>query len=249
MTKCKRKVADSYLRNDGIILDEDYIHDDVPFATEMSHEKWKNNLITMANEQAWKVLELGSRAITNKDGLKKYFTTSEYIGFDYYEGPSVDIVGDAHHLSDYFDVETFDLVFSSAVFEHLALPWVVAEEIAKVLKIGGYLFIETHYCYNSHARPWHFFQFSEKALQVLFSRELGFQCIEAGVSTPIVSRFSNLVAPHLRSLPITGMYCHSELFAQKIARAKDFNWRNVDFLSIVSSNEYPDPELSRELHH
>lgn len=48
------------------------------------------------------------------------------------------------------------LIFSSAVFEHFAMPWQVSIEMIKLLKEGGYLFIETHYSYSGHERPWHF---------------------------------------------------------------------------------------------
>ena len=54
------------------------------------------------------------------------------------------------------------------------MPWIVAAEIAKVTKVGGIVFVETHFSFSSHDRPWHFFQFSDMALRVLFSSALGF---------------------------------------------------------------------------
>jgi hypothetical protein len=70
------------------------------------------------------------------------------------------------------------------------MPWIVATEIAKLLKVGGVVFVETHFSFSSHERPWHFFQFSDMALKTLFSSALGFECIEAGMSNPLVGRFS-----------------------------------------------------------
>lgn len=224
--------------------DKDYLHEDVPLTKNMNHDKWKQQLISQANKNRWRVLEIGSRGITSKHGLKPYFTRATHVGFDFYKGESVDVVGDAHFLSSYFEIEEFDLVISASVFEHLAMPWIVAEEIAEVLKVNGYLFIETHYCYNSHSRPWHFFQFSEQALKILFSENLGFECIECGVDTPIVSRFSTLNPAHLRDIPITGMYCHSEFFGRKVARVKNFNWRQVDFKKIIDKPEINDPFIA-----
>ena len=52
----------------------------------------------------------------------------------------MDVVGDAHKLSSYFHDE-FDLIFSSAVFEHLAMPWRASIEIIKLLKKGGYIIL------------------------------------------------------------------------------------------------------------
>ena len=45
--------------------------------------------------------------------------------------------GDAHKLSSYFTGEKFDLIYSSAVLEHFAMPWIVATEIARILKVGA----------------------------------------------------------------------------------------------------------------
>ena len=65
------------------------------------------------------------------------------------------------------------------------MPWLVAAEIAKLLKIGGIVFVETHFSFSSHERPWHFFQFSDMALRALFSPALGFECIEAWHRIPL----------------------------------------------------------------
>ena len=43
--------------------------------------------------------------------------------------------------------EKFDIIYSSACFEHFAMPWVVAIEIAKLLKVGGIVFVETHFSF------------------------------------------------------------------------------------------------------
>ena len=103
-------------------------------------------------------------------------------------------------LSSYFNgVEKFDIIYSSACFEHFAMPWVVSTEIAKLLKVGGIVFIETHFSFSSHERPWHFFQFSDMALKVLFSEALGFECIEAGMSNPMIGRFSSLADDYLKN--------------------------------------------------
>jgi predicted SAM-dependent methyltransferase len=94
------------------------------------------------------VLELGSRNVTGSN-LRNRFSNTDYVGFDFYAGENVDIVGDAHKLSSYFaNKEKFDLIFSSAVFEHLYMPWVAAVEIQKLLKVGGYVFIETHFSFS-----------------------------------------------------------------------------------------------------
>jgi SAM-dependent methyltransferase len=49
---------------------------------------------------------------------------------------------DAHHMT--FDEETFDLVFSREVFEHLRDPRKALQEIRRVLRPGGVAFISLH---------------------------------------------------------------------------------------------------------
>lgn len=103
----------------------------------VGHSKWVDYLAEHFNKPGMRILEIGSRNVTGTN-LRGRFFNAEYVGFDFYAGENVDVVGDAHRLSSYFDQEQrFDLIFSSAVFEHLHMPWVVAEEIRKLLKVGG----------------------------------------------------------------------------------------------------------------
>ena len=164
------------------------------------------------------------------------------VGFDYYAGDNVDVVGDAHDLSSYFaDAEPFDVVFSSACFEHFAMPWRVATEIAKVTKVGGLVLIETHFAFSAHERPWHFFHYTDMALRVLFSEALGFECIEAGFSNPVVARFSSLADPYLRLRPLQGMFCHVESLGRKVRDVPDFDWSKVRTADVVGTTHYPPP--------
>lgn len=220
--------------------DHNYLANDVPLSKIIAHQKWQKYLYDIGNKPGMKILEVGSREVTALSNARKEFSNAEYVGFDFYPGNNVDIVGDAHKLSSYFDKnEKFDLIYSSACFEHFAMPWVVAIEISKLLKIGGLVFVETHFSYSSHERPWHFFQFSDMALKTLFSNALGFECIEAGMSNPIVGRFSSLADDYLKNKPVTGLYCHSEYLGKKIKEIQDFSWEKVDLIDVVGNSTYP----------
>ncbi len=123
--------------------DQQYLSPDVPMSELVSHEKWQSYLYELANKPGMRVLEIGSREVCMPSDARQQFDQAEYVGFDYYAGNNVDVVGDVHQLSSYFDDdEKFDLVYTSACFEHFAMPWIVATEIAKVLKVGGTLFIK-----------------------------------------------------------------------------------------------------------
>jgi SAM-dependent methyltransferase len=223
-------------------FDKEFLAPDVPMSRLVSHQKWAKYLYEIGNKPGMSVLEIGSREVTGAT-FRKEFSKAEYVGFDYYPGDNVDIVGDAHKLSSYFENgKQFDIVFSSAVFEHFAMPWIVATEIAKILKVGGFVFVETHFSFQSHERPWHFFQFSDMALRVLFSEALGFECVEAGMSNPIVGRFSSLADADLKNLPVMGLYCHSEYLGKKIRDVKNFDWEHIELASVVGETKYPEPK-------
>lgn len=223
-------------------FDKGFLASDVPMSRLVSHQKWQKYLYEIGNKPGMKVLEIGSREVTGASNARNEFAKAEYVGFDYYPGNNVDIVGDAHKLSSYFEEgEQFDVVYSSACFEHFAMPWVVAAEIARVLKAGGFVFVETHFSFSSHERPWHFFHFTDMALKVLFSEALGFECVEAGMSNPIVGRFSSLADTYLRNRPVSGLYCHSAYLGKKVRDVKNFDWQQIDLASVVGDTKYPEP--------
>lgn len=208
----------------------------------VSHEDWVNYLSKQFDKPGFRVLEIGSRNVTGAN-LRNRFSNAEYIGFDFYSGENVDVVGDAHKISTYFDnQEKFDLIFSSAVFEHLHMPWVAAIEIQKLLKVGGCVFIETHFSFSSHERPWNFFQFSDMGLRALFNDALGFDLIDSGMSNPINGYFAYNSDHYLRYIPITELYCHSEIFCRKRCEIESFDWSNVEIDRIVEGTRYPLPK-------
>ena len=224
-------------------FDKTYLAKDVPMANIASHANWREYLYSVGNKKGMRILEIGSREVTGKSTDRQKFNQATYVGFDYYSGNNVDVVGDVHKLSTYFDEDNkFDIIYSSACFEHFAMPWVVAQEISKLLKVDGLVFVETHFSYSSHERPWHFFQFSDIALKVLFNKKLGFECIDTGMSNPIVGRFSKYADQYLRYKRVPALYCHVGFLGKKVAEVSSFNWNEVETQDIVDNTYYPSPE-------
>lgn len=213
--------------------------EDVYTDPDICHGNWPMYLKQLCDKPGYEVLEVGARVVTG-DCFRRFFETATYTGFDYYAGENVDVVGDAHKLSSYFD-KKFDLIFSSAVFEHLAMPWRVSLEMIKLLKPGGYVFIETHYAHGSHERPWHFFQFSENALDVLFSSKFGMQCIKKGCSNLVEGKFSDKASEYLRGRLIRGIYCHSEYLGRKVSYLPDdrLSWDDIVLEDVAGGTQYP----------
>lgn len=217
------------------------IYEDVNVVTDedIQHGNWPDYLKKLCDKEGADVLEVGSRLVTG-DYYRCLFEKANYVGFDIYPGENVDVVGDAHELSSYFD-KKFDLIFSSAVFEHLAMPWKVSTEMIKLLKPNGYIFIETHYSYASHERPWHFFQYSENALDVLFPRKFGMECLKKGCCNLLEGRFSYQASDYLRGKIVPGLYCHSEYLGKKVKNISEneLKWDNITMSDVVGSTKYP----------
>lgn len=108
-------------------FDKSFLANDVPMSKIVSHGNWKEYICEVGNKPGMRILEVGSREVTGESDFRSRLVEAEYVGFDYYSGKNVDVVGDAHRLSSYFEgQDKFDLIFSSSCFEHFAMPWVVA---------------------------------------------------------------------------------------------------------------------------
>ncbi|MCK9351757.1 MAG: class I SAM-dependent methyltransferase [Candidatus Pacebacteria bacterium] len=102
------------------------------------------------------VLDVGGGARFTK-WLAKYknlFADCDYRTMDYDHSTGADVVGDIHKipLAD----NSIHAVICSSVLEHVANPAVAVQEIKRILKPGGKLFIYVPSIYPYHARAGHY---------------------------------------------------------------------------------------------
>jgi SAM-dependent methyltransferase len=124
-----------------------------------------------------RVLEIGSR-VRSEVCRRGLFEGKQYTGLDILEGPNVDVLGDAHLLSEKFPADSFDAIYSVSTFEHLAMPWKVALEVNKVLRPGGMAYFVTHQALGMHELPWDFWRFSDTSWNSLFNSYTGFRVLD-----------------------------------------------------------------------
>lgn len=98
------------------------------------------------------------------------------INLDAVQFPYVDIINSYSTLP--FKDEKFDAVISQAVFEHLPNPFLSAQEIYRVLRRGGYAYIDTAFMQPFHGDPDHYFNMTVSGLRKIME---GFEIIEIGV--------------------------------------------------------------------
>ena len=181
------------------------------------------------------VIEIGSRARSGIDRKHLIPDHLDYVGFDIKDGPNVDVVGDAHELSKYFKKKSVVAVFSMSVIEHLIMPWKVAIEINKVLKLGGISYHTTHQAWPLHEKPWDFWRFSDTSWKAIFNKKTGFEVLNAKLGEPgHIHPFNP--HPAVEEVPKYPVYLVSTVLCRKISRSW-LRW-NVS-LSDITDDSYP----------
>ena len=120
-----------------------------------------------------KILDVGSYDVNGT--MKPIFEQGQYIGLDMEEGPNVDVVGRAQEIP--FIEDFFDIVISSSCFEHDDMFWVSFKEMCRVLKPGGYMYIQAPQNGPYHGWPgdnWRFYADSWRALEK-WGKSLGYE--------------------------------------------------------------------------
>lgn len=90
----------------------------------------------------------------------------ELINTDFVAFPHIDIVADFLEPLP-IRSESIDAVVSISVFEHLAKPQFVADEVARILKPGGIFYLATPFLYPFHGAPYDFTRWSLPGLKQL----------------------------------------------------------------------------------
>lgn len=100
----------------------------------------------------------------------------EFTNVDAFPFPEVDIVADAKALP--FKDYTIDGLVSESMLEHVPDAKIVANEMVRVLKSGGFLYVSAPFIHPFHASPDDFGRWSLSGIQELF-KEL--EIVEKGV--------------------------------------------------------------------
>lgn len=204
----------SFELTDGTTVSTGLVHQVAEFHDPF-HACWRRFLGMLHSMPPGVVLEIGARArsgITRREVVGHH----EYVGIDILPGPNVDLVGDAHELSQVFAGRKFVAAFSFSVFEHLVMPWKVAIELNHVLAEGGLVFTQTHQTWPMHEEPWDFWRFSQHAWRALFNSSTGYEIVEtsAGDYAEIYPCRPTRIT---RDLPMQAAYLGSASIARKIS--------------------------------
>lgn len=190
------------------------------------------------------VLEVGARAVAPGQVLQadRFRPECTFIGVDIHQAPGVDVVADAHFLSEQIPRASIDGLFSQAVMEHLASPWLFVGEINKVLKVGGLTLQVVPHSFPIHEVPNDFWRVSDDGLKVLFSAETGFEVLASGMTDPVKMFVhpAHRPGPFLETALFDGMLS-SFILARKVSDIPDdaIRWPVPRQTSFERGRTYP----------
>lgn len=199
-----------------------------------THRLEKEFFRLIQEAKAETVLEIGSRP--RKGTVRRdFFKGIEYTGIDIKPGINVDLAIDAHALSTGLPAQKFSAVYSIYVFEHLAMPWKAAVEMAKIMKTGGYAYVLSHQAYGIHDAPWDFWRFNDTTWLTLFNKQTGFEIISTAFGDPIFMT-PRFYRPDWKGCEEILGYCDSAVIIRKIAEPS-VDWKVKT--SDVVKDAYP----------
>lgn len=118
-----------------------------------------------------RVIEIGSYDVNGSiRSIIKSLKPSEYVGVDLLEGPGVDLVCRAEELLDCFSRDSFDVVISTEMIEHVHNWRKVISNIKNICKPGGIILLTTRsYGFPYHPSPTDFWRFELEDMEYIFS--------------------------------------------------------------------------------
>lgn len=150
-----------------------------------------------------------------------------YHGLDLKEGNNVDIIVKDPYKWDEIEDGCYDLIISGQAFEHIEYFWLTLEEIKRIMKPGGMLFIIVPSAGPVHKNPYDCYRFQEDGMKAM-AKYINFEIIEFGTdyddsSTPwhdsiLVARKPEVIKDGDISARIDNVEYKMDLILQKIKR-------------------------------
>ena len=171
------------------------------------------------------VLDVGSLDVNGS--VRPYLRSlgpSRYVGIDIEAGPGVDEVCDVAGLVERFDEDSFDVVVSTEMVEHVR-DWRGAfEQMKRVVRPGGVLLVTT--ClpgFPVHAYPFDFWRYTQSDMRAIFS---DFESVTVEDDQPTLSVFAVARKPiDWRPLDLSSYALYSvatRTRIRKLSRTREF---------------------------
>jgi SAM-dependent methyltransferase len=152
----------------------DYRFDHLRRKYDMCHEKcieFAKDHFNPLEIRGKRVLEVGSRNVNGSvRDLVESLGPAEYVGVDMMEGPGVDQICDIGDLVNRFGPETFDVVITTELLEHVRDWRTGIENLKRVLRPGGAMLITTRSRgFEYHGYPYDFWRYEVDDMRRIFA--------------------------------------------------------------------------------
>jgi len=127
--------------------------------------------LTKEEVKGKRIIEVGSRNISGSlRPIIEALEPRQYVGIDIEEGPGVDIVCDADKMLQEFGRESFDVVISTELLEHIREWRKVISNIKNVCKPNGIILITTRSRgFGYHGYPHDYWRYEVDDMENIFS--------------------------------------------------------------------------------
>ena len=127
--------------------------------------------LTKEEVEGKKIIEVGSHDVNGSlRPIIESWKPASYIGVDIQAGPGVDVVCRAETIVDAFGKESFDVVISTDLLEHVRKWRTVISNIKHICRANGILVITTRSRgFHYHGYPYDFWRYELADMEYIFS--------------------------------------------------------------------------------
>ena len=180
-----------------------------------------------------RVIEVGSYDVNGSlRPIIESWQPAEYIGVDIERGPGVDIICNAEDIVEKFGKESFDIVISTELLEHVRDWRKVISNIKHICKPNGIILITTRsYGFGYHAYPYDFWRYELEDMKYMFS-DCEILTVEQDSQAPGV--FIKLRKPNkFVEKDLSNYKLYSIILNKKVRKITDKDFRNPYFMRLV----------------
>lgn len=187
-----------------------------------------------------RVIEVGSYNVNGgiRDILESW-EPKEYIGVDIEAGPGVDVVCNGENLVEKFGKDSFDVVISTELVEHVENWKKVFSNIKNICKPNGAIYVATRsYGFPYHAFPHDYWRYETEDIKAIFS-DCEILSIQKDPEAPGI--FIKAKKPYkFNERDLSNYELYSMVANKKVKEITDKDFKTFYFLRIILSKKIKD---------
>lgn len=176
-------------RNDQVVNRVKLILKKFPFLFSLIYKIFGASFVGLSPEKFLKNIGPQKLVLNLGSGVKTVHR--DVINIDFYPFDNVDIVADISDLP--IESGSIDAVINEFVLEHVGNPKKIVDEISRLLKPGGYVYLSVPFLASFHSSPDDFYRWTKQGLQAMMSDfaevDIGVRCGPTSAMVYVVSEW------------------------------------------------------------